>query len=180
MVERRGDMANTRHILINPKADANAKQKAIYKLDSLKTVIEADSISFDLAAKFYSEDELTSINGGLLVNPQTMAATFELDQLPTKDYYMIRNMEVGDLSESYESTDHNKKVCYKLLYLRTRTEPHRANLKQDYLLLQEMALGYKNEEVMKKWYEEKRNNTYIHVDPVYKECEQLMQPSGRR
>lgn len=180
MVERRGDMANTRHILVNPKADANAKQKAIYKLDSLKTVIEADSISFDLAAKFYSEDELTSVNGGLLVNPQTMAATFELDQLPTKDYYMIRNMEVGDLSETYESTDHNKKVCYKLLYLRSRTEPHRANLKQDYLLLQEMALGYKNEEVMKKWYEEKRNNTYIRVDPVYKECEQLMQPRGRR
>jgi peptidyl-prolyl cis-trans isomerase SurA len=180
MVERRGDMANTRHILLNPKADANAKQKAIYKLDSLKTVIEADSISFDLAAKFYSEDELTSINGGLLVNPQTMAATFELDQLPTKDYYMIRNMEVGDLSDTYESTDQNKKVCYKLLYLRTRTEPHRANLKQDYLLLQEMALGYKNEEVMKKWYKEKRNITYIHVDPVYEECEQVKQPSGRR
>ena len=109
-----------------------------------------------------------------------MAATFELDQLPTKDYYMIRNMEVGDISETYESTDHNKKVCYKLLYLRTRTEPHRANLKQDYLLLQKIALSYKNEEVMKKWYEEKRNNTYIHVDPVYKECEQVMQPSGRK
>ena len=62
-----------------------------------------------MAAKMYSEDENTSVNGGLIVNPQTMAATFELDQLPTKDYYMIRNMEVGDISEPYESTDHNRK-----------------------------------------------------------------------
>ncbi len=93
-----------------------------------------------MAAKRYSEDEKTNMNGGLLVNPQTQASTFELDQLPTKDYYMIRNMEVGDLTEPYESIDHNHKVCYKILHSESRTEPHIANLKQDYLLLQNMAL----------------------------------------
>ncbi|MCD4711002.1 MAG: peptidylprolyl isomerase, partial [Bacteroidales bacterium] len=170
MVERRGNSANTRHILMNPKADANAKQKAIYKLDSLKTVIEPDSMSFDSAAKGYSEDQQTGVNGGLLVNPQTMASTFQLDQLPTKDYYMIRNMEVKDLSEPYESTDHNHKVCYKMLYLKSRTEPHRANLKQDYMLLQNMALMYKNNEVMKAWYTEKKESTYIRIDPAFREC----------
>lgn len=173
MIERRGERANTRHILMNPKADANAKQKAIYKLDSLKTIVEADSLSFDWAAKRYSEDSQTSVNGGLLVNPQTMASTFELDQLPTKDYYMIRNMKVGDLSEPYESTDHNHKLCYKLLYLKTRTEPHRANLKQDYMLLQELALMNKNIEVMKDWYEEKKKSTYIRIDPAYRDCGNL-------
>jgi peptidyl-prolyl cis-trans isomerase SurA len=170
MIERRGERANTRHILMNPKADANARQKAIYKLDSLKAVIEADSISFDWAAKRYSEDSKTSVNGGLLVNPRTMASAFELDQLPTKDYYMIRNMEVKDISEPYESTDHNQKVCYKLLYLKSRTEPHRANLKQDYMLLQDMALFYKNNEVMKAWYEEKKQSTYIRIDPSFGDC----------
>lgn len=170
MIERRGDRANTRHILMNPKADANAKQKAIYKLDSLKTVIENDSITFDLVAKRYSEDKNTSVNGGLIVNPTTLASTFELDQLPTKDYYMIRNMEVGDLSEPYESTDTKAKVCYKLLYLKSRTEPHRANLKQDYLLLQELALQYKNNEVMQEWYKEKKGSTYIRVDQSFKHC----------
>jgi len=178
MIERRGDRANTRHILMNPKADANAKQKAIYKLDSLKTVIENDSITFDLAAKIYSEDENTSVNGGLIVNPNTLASTFELDQLPTKDYYMIRNMEVEDLSEPYESTDTKAKVCYKLLYLKTRTEPHRANLKQDYLLLQELALQYKNNEVMEEWYEEKKESTYIRVDQSFKHCTHLDQQTS--
>jgi len=170
MIERRGDRANTRHILLNPKADANAMQKAIHKLDSLKTVIEADSISYDWAAKRYSEDSQTSVNGGLLVNPQTMASTFELDQLPTKDYYMIRNMEVNDISEPYESTDQNHKVCYKILLLKARTEPHRANLKQDYMLLQTMSLIYKTNKVMREWYEEKKETTYIRVDPFFSDC----------
>ncbi len=170
MIERRGDMANTRHILMNPKADANAKQKAIYKLDSLKTVVEGDSLSFDWAAKRYSEDAETSVNGGLLVNPETRASSFELDQLPTKDYYNIRNMQVDQLSESYESTDHNHKLCYKVLYLKSRIEPHRANLKQDYMLLDGLALMNKNKEVMQAWYEEKKQNTYIRRDPVYKNC----------
>lgn len=170
LIERRGDMCNTRHILMNPKADANAKQKAIYKLDSLKTVIEADSISFDWAAKRYSEDRETSVNGGLLVNPQTQASTFQLDQLPTKDYYMIRNMKVKDLTEPYESTDHNHKICYKLIYLKTRSEPHRANLKQDYMLLQDLALMNKNNQVLNEWYEEKKQSTYIRRDVTYKNC----------
>jgi len=173
MVERRGDRANTKHILMKPKADANAKQKAIYKLDSLVSAIRGDSISFEFAAKRYSEDERTNINGGLIVNPQTMAATFELDQLPTKDYYMIRNMDVGEITEPYESVDHSQKTCYKILHLKSRTEPHRANLKQDYLLLQNMALNYKNNEVMQEWFDEKKENTYIRIDKSFNNCAQL-------
>ena len=170
MIERRGDRANTRHILMNPKADANAKQSAIHKLDSLRVQIEADSVAFGLTAKRYSEDSKTSVNGGLLVNPQTMSAKFELDQLQTKDYYMIRNLEVGDITETYESTDHNGKACYKLVQLKSRIEPHRANLKQDYVLLEEMALTYKTNQVVKEWYEDKKKTTYIRVDPAFKDC----------
>jgi peptidyl-prolyl cis-trans isomerase SurA len=83
---------------------------------------------------------------------------------------MIRNMDVGDLSEPYESTDHNNKACYKLLMLKARTEPHRANLKQDYLLLQNMALQLKIREVMQAWYKEKKESTYIRVDNSFKNC----------
>jgi peptidyl-prolyl cis-trans isomerase SurA len=170
MIERRGDRINTRHILMNPKADANAKQKALHKLDSLKTVIENDSASFEFVAKWHSEDPKTSVNGGLIVNPNTMASRFELDELDTKNYYHIRNMEVGDVSEPFESTDHNYKICYKLLHLKSRTEPHRANLKQDYLLLQGMALQQKNNEVMQQWYEDKKATTYIKIGAPFRDC----------
>lgn len=170
LIDRKGDRINTRHILMKPKADANAKQKALSKLDSLRTVIEADSIPFEMAAKRFSEDENTSVNGGLIVNPQTNASTFELDELSTKDYYILRNMQVGDISDPYESEDTNGKSCYKLLMLKTRTEPHRANLKQDYLLLQNMALEKKKTEVINAWYEDKKANTYIRIDNSFKHC----------
>lgn len=170
MIERRGDRANTRHILMNPRVDANARQKAIYKLDSLRQAVGDDSITFAMAAKRYSEDPRTSVNGGLLVNPMTQAASFELDQLDTKEYYMIRNMDVGDISEPYESRDHNQKTCYKILLLKERTEPHRANLKQDYILLQNMALAQKRNEVMNQWYMDKKETTYIRVDDSFRHC----------
>lgn len=170
LVERRGDRAKTRHILMSPKADANTKQQAIYKLDSIRAAIKADSISFDLAAKIHSEDKNTSVNGGLVVNPQTLASTFELKQLPTKDYYIIRNMEVGDITEPYESTDHNGKTCFKLLLLKRRTEPHRANLKQDYLLLQNIAMQKKQNEVMNEWFREKKEKTFIRIDKSFRHC----------
>ncbi len=180
MMERRGDRVKTRHILMNPKADANAKQKAIQKLDSLRTLIEADSVSFDFVAKWNSEDPKTSVNGGLIVNPRTQASTFELDQLDTRDYYYIRNMEVGDVSEPYETVDQNQKLCYKLLYLKSRTEPHRANLKQDYLLLQEMALQQKNMEVINEWYQEKKTSTYIKVGAPFRDCTQVGQQISQK
>jgi len=180
MIERRGDRANTRHILMNPKADANAKQVAINRLDSLKTLIEADSIGFDLAAKIYSQDPNTSVNGGILVNPQTQAARFELDQLPTKDYYMIRDLDVGDITPTYETTDPKGKTCYKILYLKSRTEPHRANLKQDFVLLQEMALRKKTEEVMQQWYADKKQTTYIRVDDSFRGCAHSSEQTSQR
>jgi peptidyl-prolyl cis-trans isomerase SurA len=180
MIERRGDRANTRHILMNPKADANARQNAIYKLDSLKQAIEDDSTTFSIAAKRYSEDPKTSVNGGLLVNPLTQAATFELDQLDTKEYYIIRNLDVNDITEPFESRDHNQKICYKILLLKERTEPHRANLKQDYMLLQNMALENKRNEVINQWYTEKKGNTYIRVDDSFRDCALFGQQTTQR
>jgi peptidyl-prolyl cis-trans isomerase SurA len=180
LIGRRGERVNTRHILMNPKADANARQKAIYKLDSLKQAVEDDSITFAMAAKRYSEDERTSVNGGLVINPVTNAAEFELDQLDTRDYYMIRNMDVGDITEPYESKDHNNKTCYKILQLKTRTEPHRANLRQDYTLLQDMALEKKNEQVMNDWYRRKKETTYIRIDDSFKQCALFGQQTSQR
>lgn len=173
-IERRGDRVNTRHILLKPKVNAGAKASAISKLDSLRTRIMEDSITFNLAAKVHSEDENTKFNGGLLVNPTNQAATFKLDQLETKDYYTIREMEVGDVSMPYETTDRNGLQAYKMIKLLSRTEPHRANLKQDYLLLQEMALSKKRTEVLQDWYKEKRQRTYIKIDPSFSSCEESM------
>lgn len=172
LIERKNDMVNTRHIILKPKVDALAKTRAIEKIDSLRTFIVTDSITFDAAAMYYSQDEETNVNGGLLVNPMTSAATFEYNQLDTKDYYTIREMKVGEVSKPFETVDISQKVCYKIIKLLDRTEPHRANLKEDYLLLQNMALGAKHQAVMEDWYKEKREKTFIKIDSSFEECAQ--------
>ena len=172
-IERKGDRVNTRHILLQPKIDASSKAKALAKLDSLRTLLVNDSISFHLAAILNSEDENTRANGGLVVNPQNQAATFQLDQLDTKDYYTVREMKVGDISVPYESVDDNGKLCYKIVKLIARTEPHRANLKQDYLLLQNMALNKKQSDIMDEWYTEKKNKTFIKIDNSFQACDKI-------
>lgn len=172
-IERRGDRVNTRHILLQPKVDASSKSRALQKLDSIKALIDVDSISFHVAAIMNSEDEKTRANGGLMVNPVNQAATFELDQLETKDYYVVRELEVGEISAPYESTDENGKLCYKMVKLINRTEPHRANLKQDYLLLQNMALSEKQNDIMQEWYEDKKQKTFIRIDNSFESCNKI-------
>lgn len=179
-IERRGDRLNTRHILLIPKVDAAAKGKALAKLDSLYTAIKNDSVTFHLAAIFDSEDENTRANGGLVVNQINQASTFKLDELDTKDYYILRDMKIGDISRPYETKDQKGKLCYKIVKLINRTEPHRANIKEDYLLLQNIAMSQKQQEIMKEWYTEKKAKTYIKIDNSFNYCDKVNQELSDR
>ncbi len=181
VIARQGDRVNTRHILLQPKIDAESKARALSRLDSLRTFIVNDSLTFQTAAKYYSQDKNTAANGGLVVNPQTNAASFKYDELDTKDYYVIRDMKVGEVSQPFETTDKTKKLCYKIIKLNNRTEPHRANLKDDYLLLQNMALVEKQNKVLQEWYEDKRKTTYIRIDDSFKACDEMNnEPSSEK
>lgn len=51
VLEKKGDMFNARHILIKPSYTDQDRQKAFATLDSLKTEIQNDAVTFELAAK---------------------------------------------------------------------------------------------------------------------------------
>ncbi|MCK4921307.1 MAG: peptidylprolyl isomerase, partial [Bacteroidales bacterium] len=170
LVERQDDRVRTRHILMKPRINVDARQQAITKLDSLANLIRLDSIKFETAARYFSQDKSTAINKGIMVNPQTNSSQFELKQLDTKDYETARDLELGEISKPYESLDENYKTVYKIIKLKSRTDPHRANMKQDYLLLQNLALGEKKQIVIEDWILEKKSETYYKVDPLYQDC----------
>jgi peptidyl-prolyl cis-trans isomerase SurA len=171
LVDRRDDRVRTRHILMKPKISIDARQKAISKLDSIADFIRMDSLTFDIAARYYSEDKNTAVNKGLMVNPRDNSSKFELEQLETKDYLVARDMKIGEVSDPFESVDENGKVVYKILKLKSRTDPHRANLKQDYMLIQSMALNEKKARVIEDWIDEKQLETYYRIDPAFYNCE---------
>lgn len=171
LIERRDDRVHTRHILMKPKISMEARKQAIAKLDSLAEYIRLDSITFDKAARLYSENKKTAMNNGQMVNPNDNSSKFELKQLETKDYLVARDLKVGEVSDPYESVDENRKVVYKIIKLKSRTDPHRANLDQDYMLIQSMALNEKKIKVVQDWINEKQQETYYRIDPAFNNCD---------
>ena len=62
VLEKKGDMFNARHILLKPHYTVEDREVAFKKLDSLKTAIADTLISFEMAARFYSQDPAGEIS----------------------------------------------------------------------------------------------------------------------
>ncbi len=171
LIDRRGDQVNVRHILMRPAATDQARTEARSFLDSLATAIRTDTITFRMAAIINTEDEDTRMGGGLVINPDTGGSKFELDQLNPVQYEAVRDMSIGEIAGPLESTDAQGKVFYKLLYLESQTAPHRANLRDDYARLKDLALNEKMMRILDEWIAEKRIQTYIRIDEAYRNCD---------
>jgi peptidyl-prolyl cis-trans isomerase SurA len=171
LIERREDGVNTRHILMKPRINPESIARTRSKLDSIATLIRTDSISFDLAARIFSQDKNTAVNGGVMVNPIDNTTQFELDDLQPAEFVALRDLKVGEITDPFKSEDENAKEVYKIIKLQNRTRPHRANLEEDYMVLQQMALGQKKEMAFQEWLDEKIRDTYIRIDNSFAGCE---------
>ena len=170
LIEKKDDLVNVRHILIKPRVLSFEVVQAKRYLDSIANLIRSDSISFEIAARLFSEDKNTKMNGGLIVNPQTGTSKFLMDQLNTPEFYAVNNLKIGEISDSFESTDDKGKQVFKIIVVKSWTKPHKVNLKDDYLKLQELVMVEKQQDLIKEWIREKQKSTYIHIDDSFKSC----------
>jgi len=170
LVEKKGERINCRHILMKPKISPTEKIKAKQRLDSIRVSIENEEYSFKEACWKFSEDEDTRMNGGVMVNPMTGNSRFEAAHLEPKIAYAISNLKVGEISAPFEAEDENGKTVYKIVLLKAKTEPHTANLKDDYQRIQDLALEKKRVEFMEDWVVKKVKTTYMRIDDDFKKC----------
>ena len=178
MIERKGDYINVRHILLTPKVSPTDLLEARNELDSIAQLIRADSISFeDAVLKFSDADNKNS--DGLIINPYTGSTSFEAEQLDAQVSFTIEKMEVGEISDPVPMKTEDQKDAYRLLLLKERTTPHRANMKEDYSRIQEWALQAKQRKIVDEWINEKARETYIRIIDEYKSCEFTNQWSPR-
>ena len=173
LIARESNQVNVRHILVIPKVDIEEKLVARNKLDSISNLIKLDSISFKLAALRFYEDEQSRLNEGLMVNPMDASTKFTLDELATAEYNVVKSLKPGEISEPFESRDENGKLVFKIMRIKKEIESHRANIKDDYGLIEQMALMEKQLKVVEKWIKEKKKKTYIHIDESFMKCEFL-------
>lgn len=175
MIDRKGQQINVRHILMSPKIQAADLISAKTYLDTLYTNITTyDSLSFENAAILYSEDKDSRNNGGLIINPMTGSAKFEMDQISQVDpslYLIMDKLEVGKVAGPEIAQLRDGSRAYRLVKLVSVVEAHKANLKQDYQLVQNMALVNKQNQFVNEWIGSKVGDFFIKVDESYKTCE---------
>ena len=176
MIERRGTKANVRHILLKPKLDQTALLKAKQELDSIANLIQTDSLSFEEAASKFSDEEESKKNGGIMVNPYNSSSMTPMDQLDPSMFFVIDQLEEGEISQPVELQDPRGKPGYHLIRLNKRTKPHRANLEQDYQKVKQAALAEKEQKVLQEWMAKAVENTYFSLDDKYAEGCEFMQP----
>ncbi len=173
VLDKKDDMFNARHILLKPEYTSEDREKGFKLLDSLRTQINQGSVTFQLAARFYSEDPATRTNGGQMADQYTGSSYFEIDQLKPQDYNAVKNLAVGDVTEPFESLDNegrNGNTVYKILKVDKIIPAHTATFNHDYSLLLEHAKEQKAMEAIDKFVDSKIKITHIIIDPLFKDC----------
>lgn len=179
LIEKSDDMVNCRHILMSAKVSVEALEAAQNTLDSVVNQIREGNITFEDACKKFSDDD-TRNNGGHIVNMATGAQTMSIQEMQEMESYyneyknlsfVINRLEDGEISDPVPMTTNDNKDAFRVVMVKSRIEAHRANLSQDYDMIQNAALQMKKQHALEKWVKARANRAYVHIDDEYKDCE---------
>ena len=150
MVERiRGQEVDVRHILLTPKVDQEQLDEAKKLLDTLRTRIIDDEITFEEAAFQFSNEKETRLNGGSIINPTTGDKRFELTKMDPVLYNQIRDLEDDEISVPFMEEDRSGLKKYKVLKVTNRYDEHIADYSKDYVKIKDLALKEKKLKAIK-------------------------------
>ena len=174
VIERRGEQVHARHILIIPTITQASLDRAKSRADSVYDELKKNkNETFSAAASFYSDDKDTKYNGGMMLNAdnvETRTTYIPTDKLDPQIALIVDTMKVGEISKPQLFTDQANKKSYKFLYLKSVTDAHKANLKQDFPKVKDQALSDKINRTVSEWFEKRRKETFIKIDPEYQGC----------
>lgn len=176
VIERRGEQVHARHMLIKMEAPLASLDRAKLQIDSIYQAVESKRVPFSTAASLYSDNNDTKYNGGMLMNAenvQSRTTYIPTDKLDPSIFFAIDTMKVGSYSKPFQFTARDGKRGYRFVYLKSKTDPHKANLEQDFPKIKDMAYEDKVERRVSEWFEKRRESTYIKIDPEFQECSDL-------
>jgi peptidyl-prolyl cis-trans isomerase SurA len=180
MIDRKGDKCRVKHILIKPVLSIEAKNNTLSELNKIRVKILSDSFSFAEGAQKFSQDDNTKNNGGILTETNTGSTRIPVDKLDPSLFFVIDTMKVGSISPAVKVTFPDGRIAYRLVFLKSKLPPHKANLTDDYPKMKELAENSKQFEIIQKWINEKIKNTYITVNEPYKNCDDLKNLNSKK
>ncbi len=169
LLERRGNEYHSRHILMSFSPSQKDLEDASHYLDSLRNLIIHDSITFEKAAKEYSDDAHTKATGGFFMDPQG-SPQVSVDDIDPVVFFRIDSMKIGEVSKPIIYRTDEGKDAVRILFYKARIGPHEASLKQDWYRIQAATLNEKKDKILKKWFNKVRQDVFINIDSAYKLC----------
>ena len=174
LLERRGNSIHTRHILVRPHITEADRELTRNELLEVKRQLMDSVITFPDAVRQYGDKRVQSYtNNGRMINPKTNNTFFETADVDSDVFFAIDTLKVGDITPPIEFRTPLGDYSYKIVQLQARSTPHQANLKQDYSRIQDAARESKKNQIFNDWVDEHIPNTYIMIDPSYKDCEKI-------
>jgi len=171
LIERRGNSVRASHVLIKPAITSVDLARTKGKLDSIRTLILADSISFEQAVRKYSFKDMPSYsNSGRVKNYNSNNTFFAADDFDPDTYFAIYELEVDGITVPIDMQMPSGEKAYRLLRLNSKSNPHRANLQQDFDKITTFARESKKNEYFLNWLKNKRKETFISHDILFSDC----------
>ncbi len=170
LIARRGEQVNVRHLLLQPRVSPEVAQQAQNRLDSIRTLIREGDMSFEEAARRFS-DHPGGRTGGRIINPYTGTTRFRTDEIEPGLFFVVDRLEVGEISRPVPTTTEGGREAFKIVRLDSRIDPHPANLEQDYDFIQKLALDEKRKRAILQWVNRRLGSTYVLIHEDYRDCD---------
>ena len=174
LIDKKGDKANFRHILLKPEIADSVFTKELTRLDSIVADIKRGSFTFEEGAMQLSDDKDTRNNHGIMVNTDMMTrkvtSRFAMKDLPAEIARKVELMNEGDISEAFIYKNNQGQDICAIIKLKSRIPTHRANMTEDFQILKDVVVSKRGEEMRKKWIEEKQKSTFVRINPEWRNC----------
>ena len=166
----RGKEVSVRHILIMPDIPQEALDEAKDKIAKIRDRIVNKELTFDEAARNFSDEKETRNDGGQLINPEDLSSRFELTRIEPSLYARISDLKDDEVSVPFLDEDRTGKKSYRIYKITNRIEEHQADFTKDYVKIQDLALKEKQLKAIAKWMKEHIEKTYIAINGEYRNC----------
>ena len=174
LIEKRGDRINTRHILLKPRVEETDLEASLLRLDSIAKDIRNAKFTFDEAATFISQDKDTRNNHGLMANPNSGTARFEMQELAQVSQEVAKTVEglnVGEISEPFTMINNKGKEICAIVKLKARIDGHKATITEDSQRLKAIVQSKLGDEKLEKWIRDKQKSTYVRINENWAKCD---------
>lgn len=173
LVKKEGNRINAKHVLVTPTTDYTNLETIRTEITDVKNRLDNGKLTFQKAVGIYSEDDQTKYSGGLMTNKETGNTFFEMNNLEGQIAVELGGKVPGDFSSVMSYKSLRGKEGFRIIYLKSETPAHKANIDSDYSKIKAVAKQAKQSEALEEWIEEKSKTVFVRLNESYADCDNL-------